>query len=64
MALGKNTGADKSNNKLTYPSLLGMEKSEKMVANLSEEAIQLLGELPYDTSFLESLVKYLIYREK
>ncbi len=61
--LGKNIGKDKDNKKLTYPSIMGVDKSEQMVKRLSEDAIKLLSELPYNTEFLESLVRYLIYRE-
>ena len=38
--LGKQTGSDLKNNKVTYVSLNGMEESEKEVRRLSEEALQ------------------------
>ncbi len=62
--LGKNTGSDRLNDKLTYPDLVGMDESKKMVTRLSDSAIELLNNLPYNTEFLESLVNHLIYREK
>ena len=63
--LGKQTGSDLKNNKVTYVSLNGMEESEKEVRRLSEEALQELKGLAENRNgFLECLVEDLITRKK
>lgn len=63
--LGKQTGSDLKNNKVTYVSLNGMEESEKEVRRLSEEALQELKGLAENRyEFLERLVEDLITRKK
>lgn len=63
--LGKQTGSDLKNNKVTYVSLNGMEESEKEVRRLSEEALQELKGLAENwNEFLECLVEDLITRKK
>ena len=63
--LGKQTGSDLKNNKVTYVSLNGMEESEKEVRRLSEEALEeLRGLTEQGNEFLECLVEDLITRRK
>lgn len=62
--LGKPIGSDKKNNKITYVTLHGLEKSADMVASLSNEAIQILSSFPERNLFLEKLVEQLIDRKK
>lgn len=62
--LGKPIGSDEKNNKVTYVTLHGLEKSADMVASLSNEAIQILSSFPERNLFLEKLVEQLIDREK
>ena len=63
--LGKQTGSDLKNHKVTYVSLNGMEQSEKEVRRLSEEALQELKGLAENRNeFLERLVEDLITRKK
>ncbi|MBQ3105675.1 MAG: polyprenyl synthetase family protein [Lachnospiraceae bacterium] len=62
--LGKMTGSDEKNEKVTYVTLEGLEQAGKEVARLSEEALKLLASLPGDTGFLRRLTEYLITREK
>ena len=63
--LGKQTGSDLKNNKVTYVSLNGMEESEKEVRRLSEEALEeLRGLTEQGNEFLEYLVEDLITRRK
>lgn len=61
--LGKNVGSDIENNKSTYPSLLGLEKSKEIANNLIDEAKQNINGLCGDTTFLEGLAEYIISRE-
>lgn len=62
--LGKPTGSDEKNQKLTYVALYGLEESKRKVRELSEEAIGILRAFPERNVFLETLVERLIYREK
>lgn len=62
--LGKQTGSDEKNNKVTYVSLNGLEKSKEDVRCLSEEALAILQSFPSRNAFLEELVTNLITREK
>lgn len=61
--LGKNVGSDIENNKSTYPSLLGLEKSKEIANNLIDEAKENINGLCGDTTFLEGLAEYIISRE-
>jgi len=64
--LGKPIGSDAKNQKQTYVSIYGLEKSKEDVKILSEEAVAILHKLrkgETDT-FLEELVLDLIYRTK
>ena len=63
--LGKQTGSDLKNHKVTYVSLNGMEVSEKEVRRLSEEALSALSNITEQrNAFLEELVENLITRKK
>ena len=62
--LGKPIGSDEKNNKVTYVTLHGLEKSTARVASLSNEAVQILSSFPKRNLFLEKLVEQLINREK
>lgn len=62
--LGKPIGSDEKNNKVTYVTIHGLEKSAETVASLSGEAIRILSSFPGKNPFLEGLVEQLISREK
>ena len=62
--LGKPIGSDEKNNKKTYVTIYGLEKSAGMAAALSEEAIRILSSFPERNLFLEKLVEQLVNREK
>lgn len=62
--LGKPTGSDEKNHKLTYVTMHGLEESKRQVAALSGEAVGILKGFPHRNVFLETLVEQLIYREK
>lgn len=62
--LGKPAGSDEKNKKTTYVTLKGLECARETVAALSAEAIDTLHSLGREHSFLEQLIKWLIYREK
>lgn len=62
--LGKPVGSDEENEKLTYVSLYGMEKSKKDVELLSAEAERMIDELPGKNDFLKELIMSLARRRK
>lgn len=62
--LGKPVGSDEASGKQTYVTLMGLEKSAAEVERLSVAAVQNLRALPGDHGFLESLIRYLVYRRK
>jgi len=62
--LGKPIGSDEKNNKVTYVTLLGLEKAQEAVEKLSNEALLLLEQLPVKSEFLKETIVYLIHREK
>ena len=62
--LGKPIGSDEKNGKVTYVTLVGLEKAKEEVARLSKEAIDFLDELSVQSEFLKEIILYLIHREK
>ncbi len=62
--LGKPIGSDEKNGKLTYVAVHGVQRSERDVEKLSEEALAVLRGMPERNLFLEELVKSLITRKK
>ena len=58
------TGSDEKNNKVTYVTLNGMDKSKEDVEILSKEAISLLDSFDNKNEFLNQLIEELITREK
>ena len=62
--LGKPVLSDEKNNKTTYVTLEGIEKSKHDVKQLSETAVDILYTLPGKNEFLEELIEMLVSREK
>jgi geranylgeranyl diphosphate synthase type II len=60
--LGKSLGSDEKNNKTTYVTYVGIEKSKEEVLALTKEAIILFHKLPGENYFLEELLKKLVGR--
>lgn len=61
--LGKKVGSDIDNEKSTYPSLIGLEKSKEIAKNLIEEAKLSISNIDKDSEFLNSLADYIVDRE-
>ena len=62
--LGKPVGSDKDNDKTTYVSLFGVEKSEKLVKEYTDKAIESLEKCFGEKSDnLKALAEYLIKRK-
>ena len=62
--LGKPSGSDEKNNKATYVTFEGIEKSKEDVKKLSEEAVEALSSFQKKDEFLQELFIYLIHRNK
>jgi geranylgeranyl diphosphate synthase type II len=62
--LGKNTGSDESNNKQTYVTINGLDKSAGDVEKMSNEAVHILESLGRESGFLSELITKLINRKK
>ena len=62
--LGKPVGSDERNQKLTYVTYHGLEKSREEVQRLSTEALEILDSFKRKNEFLKELVKSLVTREK
>lgn len=60
--LGKMTGSDKENNKSTYVTLLGIEKCEELVKQLTNEALESLNDFP-NNELIKEYAGYLANRE-
>lgn len=62
--LGKPTGSDEKNHKVTYVSLNGLEKAQEDQKAISGEAVRLLSSFDSRNLFLEHMIESLITREK
>lgn len=60
--LGKKTGGDKENNKITYVEMFGLEKSRSLAKELCHRAIDQLEIFNLQGIFLEGLAKFAINR--
>ena len=61
--IGKPTKSDIKNNKSTYPSIMGIEESQRKAQLLIDKALAILQELPFETSKLEFLCQLIINRK-
>ena len=61
--LGKSIGKDAAENKLSYVQLYGMDECAALADHALLLCEQVLGELPYDASFLLALARYVRGRE-
>lgn len=61
--LGKTVGSDESNNKSTYPKLLGLEGAIAKKKHYTEQAKELLKQANADTSRLSELTDYVSQRD-
>lgn len=60
--LGKSAGSDIEKNKMTYPSLLGIDESRKRAKELVEEAIKSIRRFSSGAEPLREIARYLIKR--
>ena len=62
--LGKTIGKDQQQGKLTYPALVGLEKSKEIAEFLTEEAVMALEGLDNEADILRRLAVEMLYRTK
>ena len=61
---GKASGADQALDKPTFPSLIGVDQSRKMMRSLITDAISTLGQLPAPAKALHDLALYIVDRDQ
>jgi geranylgeranyl diphosphate synthase type II len=61
--LGKTAGKDAAVEKATYPAILGLEKSRKEAAKLTQEAMDALKPFGRKARHLQDIAEYLLKRE-
>ncbi|MGV3771655.1 MAG: polyprenyl synthetase family protein [Verrucomicrobiales bacterium] len=61
--LGKTAGKDVAAQKATYPSIVGLEKSKKIAAQLTQKAFEAIKPFKSRGVALEALAKYLLDRQ-
>jgi len=62
--IGKATGKDEASGKLTYPGLLGVERSRQVVIELQDQAIAALASIGSPADPLKDLCQYMAIRTK
>lgn len=62
--LGKPIHSDEKNEKTTYVTLFGLEGAKQAAEKRAGEAVSLLGQLPGENEYLESLLMQLVYRDR
>jgi geranylgeranyl diphosphate synthase type II len=62
--LGKTAGKDEAAEKATYPAIVGLEKSRKIAANLTERAFRALENFKGEAPALAALAEYLLKRDR
>jgi farnesyl diphosphate synthase len=62
--IGKPLNSDSLQNKATYPSIIGLQESQKRAEKLCFDALKILLKLPYNTENLIKLSKFIILRDK
>lgn len=62
--LGKTAGKDTAAQKATYPSIVGMEKSQKIAAELTSRAFDALSIFGDKAQALNAIAEYLLKRKK
>lgn len=61
--LGKTAGKDIKDQKATYPSIIGLEKSRKLARQLTNSAMRVLEPLANRARILRGIAQYLLVRE-
>ena len=62
--LGKGTGADASQAKVTFPAVFGLDRSRRLAAEATDDAVRALAPLGARGARLEDLAIYLLERDR
>lgn len=62
--LGKNAGADREMGKATYPAILGLDQSRKLLATHYANALGALDKLPGEPQALRNLAEFIVNRKQ
>lgn len=62
-SLGKPVGSDTKNNKMTYPSLYGVQQSHREAERLIKEALSAIKDFPPSAEPLREIAKYMLVRK-
>ncbi|WP_144391908.1 (2E,6E)-farnesyl diphosphate synthase [Pleionea sediminis] len=62
--LGKPQGSDVAANKVTYPSLLGLEGAKEHAYKQYQLALEALAKLPYNSELLRKFAQHIIERDR
>jgi farnesyl diphosphate synthase len=63
-SMGKLQGIDVKNKKITYPKLVGLEKSKEKVQSLYREALEAINYMGQQAQLLRELTGYMLQRNK
>ncbi|MCK5508308.1 MAG: polyprenyl synthetase family protein [Desulfobacterales bacterium] len=64
VVMGKATGTDSARGKITYPSIMGLNKSKEFAKKLIHNALQALDDFDNNSDSLRAIGYYIIEREK
>ena len=64
IAMGKIAGADEQRGKITYPAVVGLNRSKEIQAELTEAAIESLGSFGSGAEALRRIARYIVERNK
>jgi geranylgeranyl diphosphate synthase type II len=62
--LGKRVGADQKKGKITYPAVVGLNRSKEIQSQLVDSAIESLGSFDHRADPLKQIARYIIERRK
>jgi len=62
--LGKPVGSDERNDKSTYVTLTSLDEAKRLAQKTVDEAVEAIGPLGENASFLRELVQFLVSRDK
>jgi geranylgeranyl diphosphate synthase, type II len=62
--LGKTAGKDQRAQKATYPAIVGLDRSRKIAAQLTQRAFRALKRLKGNAAALEALAQFLVRRDR
>ncbi len=62
--MGKSAGTDMERGKMTYPSLIGIDKSKKLAEKLVNNALDVISHFDHRADPLRSIAQYILHRKR